>query len=110
MAKKRKVDITDAENRAIQSGIELDPDSPEWTTKDFEQARPASEVLPQIVEAYKQGKLKRRGRGPQKSPKKEPVSIRLDQDIVKYYRKKGKGWQAQLNEDLRKVVGLENNH
>ena len=110
MAKKRKTDMSDAEDKTIRSGIKQDQNNPEWTANDFKQARPASEVLPQIVKAYQDGQLKRRGRGPQKSPTKEPVSIRLDQDIVKYYRKKGKGWQAQLNEDLRKVVGLENNH
>lgn len=109
MKAKRKFDISDAEDKAIQSGIDGDADSPEWSAEDFKKARPASEVLPGVAEAYKKGALRRRTRGSQKAPIKEHISIRIDQDVVKYYRRKGRGWQAKLNEDLRKLVGLNHN-
>ena len=35
---------------------------------------------------------------------KESISIRLDRDIVAYYRATGKGWQSRMNADLRKFV------
>ena len=35
-----------AENERINRGIAADPDTFEWTTEEFAEARPASEVLP----------------------------------------------------------------
>ena len=41
-----------------------------------------------------------RVRGPQKAPKKTPVSIRLDDSIVKAFKATGRGWQSRINEIL----------
>lgn len=49
-------------------------------------------------------KATRQGRGPQKAPVKARISIRLDADIVGYYRSLGAGWQRQLNDTLRKEL------
>jgi uncharacterized protein (DUF4415 family) len=47
----------------------------------------------------------KRGRPPLPSEEvKEAISIRLDPDIVKHYRAKGKGWQSRINADLRKII------
>jgi uncharacterized protein (DUF4415 family) len=77
-----------------------DDENPEWTKEDFARARPASEVVPEIVATY------RRGRGPQKRPTKRLVSLRLDPDIIEHFRARGPGWQARINNTLRKAVGL----
>jgi len=50
---------------------------------------------------------RRRPRGPQKAPTKEPVSIRLDRDIVAELRSTGKGWQTRLNDMLRDALARE---
>lgn len=42
-----------------------------------------------------------RVRGPQKAPRKMPVSIRLDESIIEAFRATGRGWQSRLNEVLR---------
>ena len=89
---------TDEEEAAIQQHIAEDPDAAEWTDQDWARARPAVEVVPQIVERY------RRSRGRQKAPTKAKVTVRLDADIVDYFRGTGRGWQTRLNEALRKVV------
>ena len=89
---------TDEEEADIQRGIAIDPDAPEWTDEDWARARPATEVVPHIVEEN------RRTRGKQKSPTKVFVGIRLDADIVAHFRESGKGWQTRLNEALRQVV------
>ena len=60
--------------------------------------RPASEVIPTIVEAY------RRTRGKQKAPVKEQITIRLDADVVAHFRNEGRGWQTRLNAALRRAV------
>ncbi|RTL47686.1 MAG: hypothetical protein EKK40_18925 [Bradyrhizobiaceae bacterium] len=74
-------------------------DNPEWTEKDFARVKPFSEVFPDLAKTI-------RGRGPQKAPTKEPVSIRLSQDVLKYYRSQGPGWQTKVDETLRKAAKL----
>lgn len=46
----------------------------------------------------------RRGRGPQKTPTKVSTTIRLDSDVLAYFRARGRRYQTQINEELRKVV------
>lgn len=94
--------VGDAEEAAIAAGIALDADNPAWTAADFKRGRPAAEVFPRIVEAYR----RRRGRGPQKTPTKKLVSLRLDPDVLARFRATGKGWQARINQALRKAAGL----
>ena len=77
-----------------------DEENPEWTEEDFERARPAAALVPEIVAAF------RRVRGPQKRPTKRLVSLRLDPDVIDHFRARGPGWQARINNTLRKAVGL----
>jgi putative transcriptional regulator len=52
--------------------------------------------------------LRQRGeRGPQRTPTKRLLSIRLDADLVEHYRATGAGWQSRINEDLRKAAKLK---
>lgn len=76
-----------------------DAENPEWSEKDFSQARPALDVLPaDVVEAIRRS---RGQRGPQKTPTKEMISLRVDRDVVAAYRATGPGWQARANDALR---------
>lgn len=78
-----------------------DEENPEWTEKDFREARPLSEVAPGIVEAI----LRYRGqRGRQKAPTKELISLRVDRDVVAAFRASGSGWQARANDALKAYV------
>ena len=45
--------------------------------------------------------LKLRKRGPQKTPKKVPISIRLSPDVAEGLRATGNGWQVRADEALR---------
>ena len=89
---------TDEEEEAVQRGIALDPEAPEWTDEDWARARPAVEAVPHVVERH----LRRRGK--QKAPTKVFVGIRLDADVVAHFREGGKGWQTRLNAALRRVI------
>jgi uncharacterized protein (DUF4415 family) len=42
----------------------------------------------------------RRTHGPQKSPTKAAVSLRLDRRIIDHFRATGAGWQTRLNDVL----------
>jgi uncharacterized protein (DUF4415 family) len=55
---------------------------------------------------YEGDKLVRRGRPKSDSPK-EALSLRLDPDVIAYYRATGPGWQSRINETLRKAAKLK---
>lgn len=74
----------------------------ELTKEDFKRMRPASEVVPEIVKAYKEGRLK--VRGPQKTPTKVQTTLRLSRDVVEFFRAAGRGWQAKLDNALKEYV------
>ncbi|MEI6745947.1 MAG: hypothetical protein WCL34_08295 [Methylococcaceae bacterium] len=48
---------TDEEDAQINAGIALDSDTREFTEADFLQMRPARKVVPDIVSAYKKGRM-----------------------------------------------------
>ena len=43
---------------------------------------------------------------PKKDAPKIAVNIRLDPEVLAYFRATGRGWQSRINEVLRKAVGL----
>jgi uncharacterized protein (DUF4415 family) len=53
------------------------------------------------------GKVVRRGRGPQKAPTKQRITIRLSSEVVEHFRASGKGWQNRVDEALAKLVKSE---
>jgi uncharacterized protein (DUF4415 family) len=63
-----------------------DPDNPAWT----------EDILgaPQL----------KRGRGPQEAPTKVLTSVRLDADILEFFKAQGAGYQSRINAALRLEV------
>ncbi|MBX9730741.1 MAG: BrnA antitoxin family protein [Sphingomonas sp.] len=47
-----------------------------------------------------------RGRPPVRGVAKQQVTLRIDPDVIAKFREDGPGWQARMNEALRKAVGL----
>src|SRR5438445_4424959 len=45
----------------------------------------------------------RRGRGPQRAPTKVSTTLRIDADVLAFFRALGPGYQTQMNEALRRV-------
>lgn len=50
-------------------------------------------------------KIIRRGR-PRSENSKQAVSIRLDADVLAWFKQSGSGWQTRMNDALRKVAGI----
>ena len=73
-------------------------DSPELTKADFAKAKRFSEVFPDLSASI------RKGRGRNKSPTKELVSIRLSKNVIEYFKKGSDGWQTRIDETLQKAV------
>jgi len=95
----------DEEEARLQTAIDTDPDAWQPTDEEWKKARPAKEIVPDIVEAYESGNLG--VRGPQKSPTKKQITLRLDQDVIDHFKQGGKGWQSRLNEYLKKSIAEE---
>lgn len=57
------------------------------------------------ADAFVGTKLLRRGR-PRSNNPKQPVSLRLDRDVIDWFKRKGEGWQTRINDELRKAAGL----
>jgi uncharacterized protein (DUF4415 family) len=47
----------------------------------------------------------RRGR-PKIANPKQPVSLRLDREVIDWFKRTGEGWQTRINDELRKAAGL----
>jgi len=75
--------------------INADGEVRELTAKDMAKFRPAAEVLPLSL------RKKLGVRGPQKSPTKERITIRLSREVVKQFRESGEGWQTRVDAALR---------
>ena len=63
-----------------------DPDNPAWTEDML-----GAPVL-------------KRGRGPQTTPTKVLTSVRLDADILEFFKSQGAGYQSRINAALRMEV------
>lgn len=79
-----------------------DGDVRSLTKADMHRFRPAREVCPELVAAYEAGTLRKRGRP--KSSHKTPTSIRLDDEVVAFFKSKGAGWQTRINMALHAIV------
>ncbi len=52
-----------------------------------------------------QGKLRKVGeRGPQKTPTKQLVSLRLSPEVLAHYKASGPGWQTRIDQALKRAV------
>jgi len=71
-----------------------DADNPEWTKEKFDRSIGFHELPERVQRALK-------GRGPQKAPTKQLVSLRLSPDVLTALRATGPGWQTRVDTILR---------
>jgi uncharacterized protein (DUF4415 family) len=77
--------------------IDEDGEVREITAEDVALFKPFSS----LPKAEQKVLLSVRRRGPQKSPKKVPISIRLSPEVVEGLRATGNGWQGRADQVLR---------
>lgn len=77
-----------AEDRRIVAAAKGDPDAQLLTEKQLKAMVPLKSL---------------RGR-PQSDNKKQLVSVRYSQEVIEYFRSTGEGWQARMDEVLRRYV------
>ncbi len=72
----------------------------ELTATDFKATRRIS-ALPKALQKKLHGV---RRRGPQKTPTKELISIRLSRDVLARFRAGGPGWQGRIEAALKRSL------
>jgi uncharacterized protein (DUF4415 family) len=88
----------------------IDDENPEWTAADFASARRATKVLsPKFLDNWRKGghtikhesdaeyEAKKRLGRPKSEKPKMPVTMRLDANVVEFFRSTGAGWQTRIS-------------
>lgn len=70
-------------------------ESPPLTDDILKRMRSVSETHPDMPS---------RVRGPQKAPAKKSTTIRLNAEVIDFFKAQGKGWQTKINELLQRYV------
>jgi uncharacterized protein (DUF4415 family) len=87
-----------------QADLDAVSDSPELTEHALRKAKPFTEVFP-VLAAKLEAVQRLRGR-PKIAAPKVSTTLRLDPDVVTYFRSTGPGWQSRINEALRRAAKL----
>jgi uncharacterized protein (DUF4415 family) len=57
------------------------------------------------ADLIRKGKVVRRGkRGPQKTPTKKLVSLRLSSEVIDHFKASGRGWQTRIDSTLLESI------
>ena len=70
-------------------------ESPPLTDHILKRMRPVEKIHPDIPS---------RVRGPQKASTKKSTTIRLNAEVLDFFKAQGKGWQTRINEVLKEHV------
>lgn len=79
-----------------------DPDNPKWTKADFARAKGPEALPPEVLAAFP--KTAARLRGPGRKPRKLLQTLRLDPDVLAYFKAGGRLWQSRINAVLRQAM------
>jgi uncharacterized protein (DUF4415 family) len=75
--------------------IDADGEVRELSSEEMAKFKPAAEALPLSLQ-------KKLGvRGPQKTPTKERITIRLSREVIEQFRDSGEGWPGRVDAALR---------
>ena len=88
---------------AVKEGDAI-PYEPEDGPYDPNDAEPTRAWIAQ-ADLIRHGKVVRRGkRGPQKTPTKKLVSLRLSPEVIEHFKATGRGWQTRIDGALMEAI------
>lgn len=97
--------LTAKVRRALKSGRKLRRDADGWLVdaKTGELIGPDPRIERPLTKAQLGKATVRLGRPP-KPDRKQSTTLRLDPDVIEYFRSFGPGWQTRMGEVLRRAV------
>lgn len=90
-----KVDITTDEELTRQAKA----DGTMLTDEQLTNTKPIAD-FPELQTVLKRGR-------PRKTNPKQPTTIRLDTEVIGFFKSYGKGWQTEINDVLRNYVNKQ---
>ena len=78
-----------------------DDENPEWTREEIERA-PRSGCHGEVFGARAAADIRQSRGRPPKPQRKVNQTLRLDPNVLEAFRQEGSGWQARINEILRR--------
>jgi uncharacterized protein (DUF4415 family) len=81
-----------------------DPDNPEWTAEDFARAKGPESLPPEVLAAFPETLKSMARRGVGKKPRKLSQTLRIDPDVLTWFKTSGRGWQSRINAVLREAM------
>lgn len=102
--------MTGSKDSSIASGVAEtrrefaidEDDAPELTEEMMAQARFGHEILPEYILAQ----FPRSPGRPRSPSPKVQTTLRLDAEVIDFYKVGGPGWQSRMNAALRKGAGF----
>ena len=102
MTESKPSSMSDGVAETAQEFVLDDDDAPELTEDMMARARFGHEVLPEYVLAQ----FPRSPGRPRLPSPKIQVTLRLDAEVIDYYKAGGPGWQSRMNAALRQAAGF----
>jgi uncharacterized protein (DUF4415 family) len=102
MSAKKDISTNSGVAEAAREFVLDDDDAPELTAERAAKLRPAREVLPEYILAQ----FPRSPGRPRSPSPKVQVTLRLDAEVIDFYKAGGPGWQSRMNVALRKGAGF----
>ena len=81
-----------------KSDLQAVSDNPEWTAEDFARAQPFHVVFPDLAKSLYGFDVIA------PSVDEANVAVMIDRDLVDKFKGDGPGWEARLNDALRRAV------
>jgi len=95
-------------NTALKSNLKK-VDSHKITPSEYVDIPELPEMFFNKGQLYRNGKaVERRTRGKQKNPTKRQLTIRLNGEIVDFFKAHGKGWHTEINDILQNYIDSHN--
>jgi len=69
----------------------IDETNPEWTEKMFNEALPASQILPELLKSYNENT-------------QISTTISFDAKVLEFFKSQSKDWQMHINEVLKNYI------
>lgn len=81
-----------------------DPENPRLTKAYFARAKGPESLPPEVLAAFPKTLESMARRGAGRKPRKLSQTLRIDPDVLTWFKTSGRGWQSRINAVLREAM------